>query len=343
MKKNVLNSIVKMLSVVRRGKAAAWALLLVPAAAMLSRQNPSAVPPSTPILKVSTEVVNVLAIVKDKKGRLIPNLNKEDFIVSEDNTPQELRYFSRQSDTPLTMGILVDTSPSQERVLPAEQEEATAFVRQVIKPKDLAFVLHFDLEVELLQDFTSDHNRLAKAISETVINGGGPGGGIITGTFPGSNRACCTYLYDAIYLASNELLKDEVGRKVIILLTDGEDAGSKETLEQGLEAAQKSDVIIYSIEVSDRMFYESQGSFYGGDSALQKLSADTGGRVIRVDKKHDMSQAFQQIADELRTQYLLGYTPADKRHDGAFRRIQVKVDQPGLKVQARRGYYAPLG
>lgn len=311
--------------------------MVLAASSLMSQQNPPPIQ-SPHTLKVSTEVVNVLAIVKDKKGRLIPDLNKDDFEVTEDNAPQEIRYFSKQTDTPLTLGILVDTSPSQQRVLPLEQEQGKHFIRQVLRPKDMAFVLHFDLDVELLQDFTGDKNLLARAIDETVINGGGSG--VLPGTFPTSDRACCTYLYDAVYLSSNELLKNEVGRKVIIVLTDGEDAGSKVKLETALEATQKSDVMIYSIDISDRMFYMRQGGFFSGDSVLRKLSDETGGRVVHVDAKHDVGQAFQEIADELRTQYLLGYTPTNTRHDGAFRKIHVKVRNQDYKIQARRGYYA---
>jgi VWFA-related protein len=208
----------------------------------------------------------------------------------------------------------------------------------VIKPKDLAFVLHFDVEVELLQDFTGDKQRLSKAIDETQVNGGG--GGVLPGTFPSSDGGGATHLFDAVYLSANDLLKNEVGRKVIILLTDGEDQGSREKLQAALESAQKSDLIIYSIEISDRMFYMRQGVFFSGDAVLKKLSDDTGGRVIEVKSNRDVHQAFQQIADELRTQYLLGYTPTNTKHDGSFRKIQVKVRDHNYKVQARRGYYA---
>ena len=311
-------------------------ILLAATPAARSQQSPPASQGPT-TLKVSTEVVNVLTIVKDKQGHLIPDINKEDFELEEDNTPQEIRYFSKQVDTPLTLGILVDTSPSQQRVLPIEQEEAKAFIAQVIKPKDMAFVLHFDVEVELLQDFTGDKKMLSRAIDETVINGGG--GGVLPGPFPTSNLGG-THLYDAVYLAANDLLKNEVGRKVIILLTDGEDQGSHEKLQAALEAAQKSDLIIYSIEISDRMFYTRQGAFYGGDSVLKKLSEETGGRVIEVKANRDVSRAFQEIADELRTQYLLGYTPINTRHDGSFHKIHVKVRNQDYKIQARRGYYS---
>ena len=300
-------------------------------------QEPQQQPGTT--LKVTTEVVNVYAVVEDKRHHLIPNLNKDDFELSEDNTRQQIRYFSRETETPLTIGIMVDTSPSQQRVLPLEQENAKIFLDEVLRPKDLAFVLHFDIEVELLQDFTSDRSRLAHAIDETVINGGGAAGPM-PGTYPTSITGA-THLYDAIYLAATQMMKNEIGRKVLILLTDGEDQGSKEKLNTALEAAQKSDLIIYSVEISDRMFYFRQGVGFGGDSVLKKLSGETGGRVIEVNKARDASAAFHEIEDELRTQYLVGYTPTNTAHDGSFRKIRLRASNNDYKVQARRGYYAP--
>jgi VWFA-related protein len=293
--------------------------------------------PST--LKVSTEVVNVYAVVEDKKKHLIPDLQKDDFEIEEDGKPQEIRYFSRETDTPLTMGIMVDTSPSQGRVLGIEQEQADAFLHQVLRPKDLAFVLHFDVDVELLQDFTADQKLLTRAIDETVINGGGHG--VMPGPFPTSDTGGATHLYDAIYLASNDLLKNEVGRKVLILLTDGEDQGSRVKLETALEAAQKSDVIDYAVDIVDRPFYGFHNIGFSGDSVLRKFADDTGGRVIQVSHSKDTAAAFQEIAKELRTQYLLGYTPTNTKHDGSFRKIRVQVRNGDYKVQARRGYYAP--
>jgi VWFA-related protein len=295
--------------------------------------------PTGPTLKVTTEVVNVYAVVRDKKGRMIADLNKDDFELEEDKRPQEIRYFSRETDTPLDLGIMVDTSPSQGRVLDIEKEQAKAFLRQVLRPKDLTFVIHFDVDVELLQDFTADFRLLAHAIDETVINGGGRG--VLPAPLPTGDSGGATHLYDAVYLAANELMKNEVGRKVLILLTDGEDQGSKVKLERALEAAQKSDLIIYSVAIIDRAFYYSQGAFFQGDSVLKKLSDETGGRVIRVDRARDTAAAFQQIADELRTQYLLGYTPNNTRRDGSFRKIHLQVRNGECKVQARRGYYAP--
>ncbi len=303
---------------------------------VVSQETPPATAEQT--LRVSTNVVNVYAVVKDKK-RPITNLAREDFELTEDDVPQEIRYFSRETDTPLTLGLLVDTSVSQGRVLGVEQEEAKTFIRQVLRPKDLAFVIHFDLEVELLQDFTADHRLLARAIDELVINGGGRG--VMPGPFPTGGSGGGTNLHDAVYLSARELLKNEVGRKVLIILSDGEDTGSRVKLSDAAEAAQKSDVIIYSIAILDRSFYYGQGLGFSGESILKKYADETGGRVIEVGNVKNTAQAFQDIADELRTQYQLGYSPKNTKHDGSFRKIKVKVRDHDYKVQARRGYYAP--
>jgi len=311
-------------------------------ASWLGAQEQQEIPPAGQTLKVTTEVVSVYAVVREKNGHMVADLTKDDFVLEEDQTPQVIKYFSRDVDTPLTMGILVDTSPSQGQVLDVERTEAEAFLREVVRPKDLAFVLHFDVDVELLQDLTADFHLLDHAIDETQINGGGAGP--TPGTFPTGDSGGATHLYDAVYLAAQDLLKNEVGRKVLILLTDGEDQGSKVKLETALQAAQKSDLIIYSIDISDRSFYNRRGMSYGGESVLHKLSDETGGRVIEVRSQKDTSAAFQQIANELRTQYLLGYTPSNSKLDGTFRKIAVKVPHQGnVKISARRGYYAPLG
>ncbi|MGO8813080.1 MAG: VWA domain-containing protein [Terriglobia bacterium] len=314
--------------------------ILVSVASFAGAQEGQALPPAGGTLKITTEVVNVYAVVRQKNGHLIPDLSKDDFILEEDQNPQVIRYFSREADTPLTLGILVDTSPSQGRVLEVEKSEAEAFLSEILRPKDLTFVMHFDVEVELLQDFTSDLRLLNKAIDESEINGGGVR---TPGTFPSGDSGGATHLYDAVYLSARELLKNEVGRKVLILLTDGEDQGSKVKLETALEAAQKSDIIIYSIDFCDRGFYSRRGMGYGGESVLHKLSDETGGRVIQANNAKDTSEAFTQIARELRTQYLLGYTPTNSKLDGSFRKIEVKVRVGNAKVDARRGYYAPTG
>jgi len=294
--------------------------------------------PAETTLKVAVDVVNVYAVVRDKRGRLIPDLKAEDFELREDNALQQIRYFTRETDVPLTLGILIDTSVSQERVLGIEKEEAKRFLRQVLRPRDLACVLHFDLEVELLQDFTGDQRLLARAIDETVINAGGQGP--VPPTVPTSGVGG-THLYDAVYLTANELMKNEVGRKVIILLSDGHDQGSLVSLDQALAAAQKADVIIYSIAVIDRDFYRFRWESFGGDSVLSKFSVETGGRVIQVKRAEHTAAAFQAVADELRTQYLLGYVSANTKRDGSFRKIRLRVPKGEYRVQARHGYYAP--
>jgi VWFA-related protein len=318
--------------------AAACCLALVPAALLaFSPQDAQQAPANQgPTLKVNVNVVNVYAVVRDHK-RLVPDLNQGDFDLTEDNMPQQIKYFSKQTDTPLTLVLAVDTSPSQGRVLMAEQEAAKQFASQILRPKDAFAVLHFDVEVELLQDFTESVSYIDKAIDSTQINGGGAP---VRGTFPSTGGA--THLYDAVYLASHDMLRSEVGRKVIILLTDGEDEGSQLKLDEGLQAAQRSDVIIYSILISDRGFYARAGIGYGGEGVLNKLSNETGGHVFRADNQRNTADAFNEIANELRTQYLLGYTPTNNKTDGTFRHIKVSVTKGDhYQVQARRGYYAP--
>ena len=307
--------------------------------------QPVTIPPArqqtqtSPTFRVQTEVVNVYAVVKDKHGRLIPNLNKDDFVLTEDGAPQQIKYFSKSTDTPLTMGMMIDTSPSQGRVLQVEKDQADSFLHEVLRPKDLCFVIHFDVDTEILQDLTASLPLLTQAIDQTVINGGGAGP--LPGTFP-SAGAGATHLYDAIYVAAHDILQHEVGRKVLIILSDGVDQGSSMKLRQALDGAQQANAIVYAVDIVDRMFYIHSGGFgEGGDSVLHKLAQETGGENIRVSRSRDTTEAFQRIAQELRTQYLLGYTPANQNHDGTFRRIKVQVKDGNDKVQARLGYYAP--
>jgi len=306
-------------------------------------QQPISAEDQQPIstMKVNVNVVNVYCNVKDKHGALIPDLHKEDFQLFEDGSPQTVKYFSAETDQPLTLGLLIDTSPSQQRVLPMEQQVGGAFLDQVLRSKDLAFLIGFDANVDLLQDYTSSARDLRQAMDRVRIGGGGFAGGapgIGQGPFPTSNRACCTALYDAIYLAAGEKLAHEVGRKAMILLTDGEDEGSKMKIRDAIEAAQKADAICYVILIADRNFYGGMG--YSGDSAMRQLTEDTGGRVIQVGNKPDkLKTAFDQIANELRSQYGIGYTPTNLKKDGSFRKIEVRSKE-GYKVQARRGYYA---
>ena len=322
----------------------AWRTTLgaIAAVCILASMTPARLAQDAPVqaeqvLKVTSGLVNLYTVVRDK-NRPVAGLNRDDFELTEDNKPQEIRFFSRETDTPLTLGILIDTSGSQEHVLGVEQREAKTFIEQVIHKNDLAFVLRFDVEVELLQDLTSNKRLLAQAIDSTVVNTGG--GGVVPGPFPISGSGG-TNLHDAVYLSARELLKGEVGRKVIIILSDGQDTGSSKTLNEALETAQRSDVIIYSVAVIDRRFYDIASMGFSGDSVLKKYAEQTGGRVIEVSRIEDTAQAFREIAEELRTQYSLGYTSSNTRRDGSFRKIQVKIRNRNYKVLARRGYYAP--
>ncbi len=312
---------------------AALLFTLLTGARAAAQQRPL---PAGSTLKVTTQVVNVYAVVRNKHGRLIPNLKKNDFEIWEDKVPQKITYFTRETNTPLTLAIMMDTSPSQARVLLTEKREAEAFLRQIMGPKDLACVIHFDVDVELLQDFTNEQRLLDNAINSTVINGGGQGLG--PGPLP-TPMIGATHLYDAVYLASHELMKNEVGRKVLILLTDGQDQGSQETLDKALEAAQKADVMIYSIDIVDRAFYGPGNMRFNGGRVLKKLSQQTGGRVLKVNTMKNTREAFNEIARELRSQYLLGYPPSNSKKDSGFRKIRVRVRGGHYKVQARRGYY----
>ena len=295
-------------------------------------------------LKVQVDVVNVFFNVKDKKGLLIPNLTKDEFEIFEDGQPQTIKYFAADTEQPLTLGILIDTSPSQTRVLPMEQEVGAAFLSQVLRRKDLAFLINFDAEVDLLQDFTNDTRELRVALNRTKIGGGSPQGGVSSvpgigqGPIPAGHDACCTHLYDAVYLAAKDRLSTEVGRKAMIILTDGEDEGSKVKPREAMEAAQKADSMVYVLLIADRGFHGMYQGFGAGE--MKKLAEETGGRVIEVGNKMDkLQQAFDQISAELRSQYNIGYTPTNNKHDGTYRKIEVKSKQ-NYRIQARRGYYA---
>jgi len=290
-------------------------------------------------LKVRVNVVQLFFNVKDKKGALIPNQTKDDFELLEDGKPQTIKYFTAESNLPLTLGILIDSSGSQMRVLEMEKEVGGAFLNDILREKDEAFVIDFDVNVDLLQDFTNDVRRLKAALNKAKINTGGGGGipGMGGGPVPTSNPRG-TLLYDAVYLAAHDELSHEIGRKAMILLTDGEDQGSQLRIKDAIEAAQKSDSICYVLLIADRGFYGFGG--YSGDSEMKKLAGETGGRVIEVGNKMDkLKDAFEQIARELRSQYNIGYTPTNNVQDGSFRKIEVHSKQ-GYKIQTRSGYYA---
>jgi VWFA-related protein len=301
--------------------------------------------PST-TLKVNVEVVQLFFNVKDKHGALIPNIPKEEFEIFEDGRQQTIKYFKAESDLPLTLGIMIDTSGSQQRVLDMEKEVGASFLESIVRPKDEAFVISFDIDITLLQDFTNTVSRLRHALNEAKINTGGVScsGGPIgpQGPIPcSSSGPRGTALYDAVYLASHDELGHEVGRKAMILLTDGQDEGSRLKIKDAVEAAQKADTICYVLLIADRGFYGFGGMGYSGESEMKKLTQETGGRVIDVGNKIDkLRKAFDDIAAELRSQYDIGYTSTNSNRDGGFRKVEVKTKQGDYKVQARSGYYA---
>jgi VWFA-related protein len=305
-----------------------------------SQQAPDSQEPVT-TFKASANVVSVFFNVKDKHGMLIPNLNKEDFDVAEDSKPQTIKYFTAESNLPLTLGILIDSSGSQLRVLDMEKEVGGAFLKQILTDKDEAFVIDFNVDASLMQDFTRDVRRLQAALNKVKVNTGfttimpGAGGGPVP---TAAQRG--TVLYDAVYLSAHDMLSKEVGRKAMILLTDGEDEGSQLKIKDAIEASQKSDSIVYVLLCADRGFYGSYGMGYTGEGEMRKLTEATGGRVINVGNKFDkLQEAFDQIATELRSQYNIGYTSTNTKMDGTYRKLEIKNKQ-NYKIQARAGYYA---
>jgi VWFA-related protein len=299
---------------------------------------------SAATLKVNVNVVQLFFNVKDKRGALIPNLTKNDFQILEDGKPQTIKYFTAESNLPLTLGILIDSSGSQARVLDMEKQVGGEFLNQILREKDLAFVIDFDVNVELLQDFTSSVRLLKTALNSARINTAGGSGtgipGLGGGTVPTVGAPRGTLLYDAVYLASHDELAQQVGRKAMILLTDGEDEGSQLKIKDAIEAAQKSDSIVYVLLCADRGFYAGFGG-YSGESDMKKLTQETGGRVIEVGNKYEkLKEGFDQIANELRSQYNVGYTPINTALDGSFRKVEIHASNKDYKIQSRAGYYA---
>lgn len=294
-----------------------------------------------PTFRVDVNVVNVFFNVKHKNGTLVPDLQKEQFQVFEDGKPQTIKYFKREADQPLTMGMLIDTSGSQMRVLGMEQEVGAQFLEQVLRPKDLAFLISFDINVNLEHDFTSEGKALRSGLRNMKVNTGGGGGGVPGlggGPIP-QTRPRGTLLHDAVFLAADEKLKSEVGRKALIILTDGEDQGSRMSINQAIEAAQKADAICYVLLIQDDAVYSGFGS-----GEMKKLAEQTGGRVIDVgNEQKRLKEALDQISNELRTQYMIGYTPTNAARDGGYRKIEIKTTAKDLRIQARKGYFAPKG
>jgi len=279
--------------------------------------------PTPESLVVNVDLVNVLFTVTDRKGKLVTDLDKQNLKLLEDNRLQTITNFARETDLPLTIAVLIDTSTSIRDRFKFEQQAAIDFLYRTLRPrKDKALLITFDSAIELVQDFTDNAEALAKAIRQVR-----PGGG--------------TKMFDGIYLACQEKLKGESGRKIMILISDGDDNLSLETLAGTLEMAQKSDVSIFAISTNSSGFFGITAP--KADRVLKRLSEDTGGRAFFPFKAEDLSESFQDISDELRSQYSMAYRSSNPARDGSFRSIKIETDRKNLKVKARKGYYAAKG
>ena len=353
------------------------ALVLVAVAPLRSQQQGQG-----PTISVNVKMVTMFATVRDKHGQLIRNLTKDDFVLEQDGHAQTISYFAPDSDLPLSLGLLVDTSGSQRRVLDQERDASHAFLDHLLREdKDKAFVIHFDREVELLQYLTSSRQKLEAALdqigrprfSQTGSGGGGSSGSDPNGGGGGGGRGSHGYggggtlLYDAVYLASDELMKKQQGRKALIILSDGVDHGSKETLRDAIETAERADALVYSILFADKDAYGNGGGYGGphmggggmggggmgggghrhypqeshpdGKKVLQQLSKETGGRFFEVTKKESIDQIYAEIDEELRSQYALGYTPTAADAVVGYHKIQLTTKQKDAAVQTREGFY----
>ena len=354
----------------RRGFLASAAVWL-PAARLWSAEEDK----SSAKFSTEVKVVSVLATVRDKKGAIVRNLTKDDFILEEDGHAQVIKYFSQQTDQPLTLGLLVDTSGSQRRVLGQERDASHTFIEQVLREdKDQTFLIHFDRETELLQDLTPSKKKLEDALNQMKGaaqpqlqrqgggNGGGDNGGGGGGRRGGGGG---TTLYDAVLLASNELMLKQKGRKAMIVLSDGVDRGSKVGIPEAIEAAQRADTLVYCILFADKEGNGNGRPFGGlggpglgrlggmgrggppmgganrpdGKKILQRIAQETGGTFFEISDKHPIEKAYSQIEEELRNQYSLGYT-SDSNNGAGFRRINLSTKEKNLIAQTRQGYYA---
>ena len=384
---------------IQRGKLAITAALMVCFAPTVPAQTSTA----SATLSVDVNVVTLPVSVRDKKGQIVRNLTKDDFDLQENGKPESIRYFSQETDLPLTLGLLVDTSLSERNVLDQERTASKSFLDQMMtRPKDKAFLIHFDREVELLQDLTPSKEKLESALQLLQT----PDRNSDTSSDPdGSSRHTRgggTTLYDSVFLAANDVIKKQPGRKALIILSDGDDRGSKETLNTAIEAAQRADTVVYAIYFAEKHREGDRDGFPGGGrrggggypgggypgggggypgggggypgggggypggggggwpggggrrgggrepeeshidgkKVLEQMSRETGGRMYEVSKKESVDQIYSQIAEELRTQYMLGYTPDKSNSGSGYRRITLTAKKKDLVVQTRDGYYA---
>ena len=337
-------------------------------------------PKSTPTtLSVDVKVVTLPVTVRDKKGQIVTTLTKDDFVLQEDGRPQTIKYFNLDTNLPLTLGLLVDTSMSVRNALDQEKTSSKTFLNQMLtKPEDKAFLIHFDHEVELLQDLTASKDKLSSALEEL-----GPTQVSYSPTTDSDSsqqhtrHGGGTQLYDAIFLAADELMKKQQGRKALVVLSDGEDRGSRETLNSAIEAAQRANTVVYTIYFQGEQQHDDNnrsggygrphigmggggwpgggGGYPGGGRGGQRPSQEphvdgkkimiqiaqqTGGRMFEAKKKENFDQIYASIAEELRSQYMLGYTPDKSSADASYHKIALTTPKKDLFVQTRDGYYA---
>jgi VWFA-related protein len=289
-------------------------------------------PRDASVISVDVNLVNVLCTVRDKNGAFVKDLKKEDFEIREDGRPQEIRLFSRDVDSPMTVALMIDVSGSVANIIGIEKAAGSRFLSEVLRPTDKALLAGFAQLIAVWQDLTSSIERLDAALDQA-------------GPFRASmdpNREVRprggTLLYDAVNLVATQKLKQQPGRKTIVLITDGLDNGSIASLEQACRVAQEADAVVYAIHYEDEERVSRNQR--DGVSILKHLSEPTGGRTFQVTRKMPLETIFETIRDEMRSQYGIGYKPPNPETDGTHHRLEVKALRPGLKVQARTGYYA---
>jgi VWFA-related protein len=303
---------------------------------------------SDDVVRVETDLTNILFTAIDKNKRFITEMRKEDIRITEDGTPQEIFTFERQTNRPLSLALLIDTSISEERTLPAEKRAAATFVDSVIRPdKDEVAVISFTGESTLEQGLTGNVARVRRALErvEFVPPAGYIGGGTVSGTPPisGTNQSLAgsTAIWDSVWVTSEDVLSQtsDKTRRAIILLTDGEDTSSQKKMTEAIDRAVKNDVVVYVIGIGDQE--------YGGinEGSLKKVAERTGGRAFFPDDETELRAAFSQIQLELRSQFLVAYSPTNKNRDGSFRKVQIEIVNPDLRKQSlrlnyRQGYFA---
>ncbi len=342
---------------------------------------------TAPTLAVDARLVNLPVVVHDKKGALVQNLTKDQFVLTIDGHPQAIRYFDRDSNLPLTLGLLVDTSRSVSGVLDDERTASSAFLDTMLaSDKDRAFVLHFARQAELLQDLTNSKPKLQAALRELDTDTSNGRSNVSTDPDNSGSRASRgggTVLYDAAFLAADELMAKQTGRKALILLTDGDDRGSKESLTSSIEAAQRANTIVYAIYFKGEQSRDNTNSGYpgggrrggigfpgggggypgggypggrggggnpggrgtqdhvDGKKVLERITGETGGRVFEISKKETVAQIYDQIAEELRAQYRLAFTPDATTAADGYHQVELTLPKAkDLHIQTRDGYYA---